>query len=113
MTADSSGLLLTDDIQLLLRHRVSITVAVSRFVAALPLSVMWCSLLLVTCCYPLSVADCRGCLDVPGTVVVPAGGGLVASPSQRPAQDEREPGAGDQPGGGLPGQCGEPGGLGD
>ena len=54
-----------------------------------------------------------GCLEEPGAVVVPAGGGLVASPPQRPAQGGREPGAGEQPGGGLPGQCGEPGGLGD
>jgi hypothetical protein len=46
-------------------------------------------------------------------MVMPASGGLVASPSQRPAQREREAGAGDQPGGGLLSQSGEPGGLGD
>jgi hypothetical protein len=49
----------------------------------------------------------------PGAVVVPAGGGLVPSPAGGPAQREGEPGAGDQPGGVVRGQAGEPGGLGD
>jgi hypothetical protein len=45
--------------------------------------------------------------------VVPAGGGLVPPSPQRPAQREGQPEAGDQPGGVLRGQAGEPGGLGD
>ena len=49
----------------------------------------------------------------PGAVVVPSGGGLVAPSAGGPAQGEGEPGAGDQPGGGLRGQAGQPRGLGD
>jgi hypothetical protein len=45
--------------------------------------------------------------------VVPAGGGLVASSAGGPAQGEGEPGAGDEPGGVLLCQAGQPGGLGD
>jgi hypothetical protein len=45
--------------------------------------------------------------------VVPAGDGLVPPPLDGPVQREGEAGAGDQPGGGLPGETGQPGGLGD
>jgi len=44
--------------------------------------------------------------------VVPAGDGLVPPPLEGPAQREGEAGTGDQPGGVLPGESGEPGGLG-
>src|SRR5712691_3326416 len=44
---------------------------------------------------------------------MPAGGGLVQPSPQRPAQREGQAGAGDEPGGVLPGEAGEPGGLGD
>jgi hypothetical protein len=45
--------------------------------------------------------------------VVPAGAGLVASPPPRPPRMEGEAGAGDVPGGVLPGHAGQAGGLGD
>jgi len=45
--------------------------------------------------------------------VVPAGDGLVPPSPDGPVQREGEAGAGDQPGGVLPGQTGKPGGLGD
>jgi hypothetical protein len=48
--------------------------------------------------------------EQPGAVVMPAGGGLVQPPLERPAEREGWAGAGDQPGGGLPG---EPGGFGE
>jgi hypothetical protein len=44
---------------------------------------------------------------------MPAGDGLVQPSPEGPAQREGEAGAGDQPGGVLPGEDGEPGGLGD
>jgi hypothetical protein len=44
---------------------------------------------------------------------MPAGDGLVQPSSAGPAQREGQAGAGDQPGGVLPGEAGEPGGLGD
>jgi len=44
---------------------------------------------------------------------MPAGGGLVQPSPQRPAQREGQASAGDDPGGVLPGEAGEPGGLGD
>jgi len=53
------------------------------------------------------------CGQQPGAVVVPPGAGLVAAPPAGPAQVEGEAGAGDQPGGVLPGQAFEAGGLGD
>jgi hypothetical protein len=45
--------------------------------------------------------------------VVPPGAGLVAAPPAGPAQAEGEAGAGDEPGGVLPGQAFDAGGLGD
>ena len=51
--------------------------------------------------------------EEPGAVVVPAGDGLVPPSPGGPVQREGEAGAGDQPGGVLPGETGEPGGLGD
>jgi hypothetical protein len=54
---------------------------------------------------------CRG--EQPGAEVVPPGSGLVSAPPQGPAQVEGEAGAGDQPGGVLPGQAFYAGGLGD
>ena len=48
-----------------------------------------------------------------GAVVVPAGDGLVPPSLDGPVQREGEASAGDQPGGVLPGETGEPGGLGD
>jgi hypothetical protein len=45
--------------------------------------------------------------------VVPAGGGLVQPPAERPAEREGQAGAGDQAGGVLAGEAGEPGGLGE
>ena len=45
-------------------------------------------------------------------MVMPPGDGLVAPPAGGPSQREREPGAADQPGGGLGGEPGQPGGLG-
>ena len=54
---------------------------------------------------------CRG--QQPGAVVVPAGSGLVAASPAGPAQAEGEAGAGDEPGGVLPGQAFDAGGLGD
>ena len=45
--------------------------------------------------------------------MVPPGAGLVAAPPARPAQAEGEAGAGDEPGGVLPGQAFDAGGLGD
>ena len=45
--------------------------------------------------------------------MVPAGDGLVQPSPDRPAERESQAGAGDQPGGVLPGEAGEPGGLGD
>ena len=44
---------------------------------------------------------------------MPPGAGLVAAPPPGPAQAEGEAGAGDQPGGVLPGQAFDAGGLGD
>ncbi len=44
---------------------------------------------------------------------MPAGGGLVAPSPGGPAQGEGEPGAGDEPGGVIRGEAGQPGGLGD
>ena len=44
---------------------------------------------------------------------MPAGAGLVAAPPPGPAQAEGEAGAGDQPGGVLPGQAFDAGGLGN
>src|SRR5260370_28403892 len=44
---------------------------------------------------------------------MPAGGGRVQPPRERPAEREGQAGAGDQPGGVLPGEAGEPGGLGE
>lgn len=49
---------------------------------------------------------------MPG-VVVPSGSGLVTAPPPGPAQAEGEAGTGDQPGGVLPGQAFDAGGLGD
>ena len=46
-------------------------------------------------------------------MVVPASDGLAAPAVGGPAQREREMGAGDQSAGGLLGQAGQPGGLGD
>ena len=46
-------------------------------------------------------------------MVVPASDGLVAPAAGGPAQRERETGAGDQSAGGLLGQAGQPGSLGD
>src|SRR3974377_1795857 len=91
------------------------TVAVCRRVAALLLSLTYCPLDVVTL-RPLLPG--RGWLswtgrEEPDAVVVPAGGGLVPSSPQRPAQREGEPGAGDEPGGVSRGEAGEPGGLGD
>src|SRR5260370_1108735 len=48
-----------------------------------------------------------------GAVGRPAGGGLVQPPRERRAAREGRAGAGDQPGGVLPGEAGEPGGLGE
>ena len=45
--------------------------------------------------------------------MVPAGDGLVPPSLDGPVQREGEASAGDQPGGVLPGETGEPGGLGD
>ena len=45
--------------------------------------------------------------------MVPSGGGLVPPSPGGPAQCEAEAGAGDEPGGVLHGEAGEPGGLGD
>ena len=45
--------------------------------------------------------------------MVPAGDGLVPPSPDGPVQREGEAGAGDQPGGVLPGETGKPGGLGD
>ncbi len=45
--------------------------------------------------------------------MVPPGAGLVAAPPPGPAQVEGQAGAGDQPGGVLPGQAFDAGGLGD
>ena len=45
--------------------------------------------------------------------MVPSGAGLVAAPPPGPAQVEGEAGAGDEPGGVLAGEAGQPGGLGD
>ncbi len=45
--------------------------------------------------------------------MVPPGAGPVAAPPPGPAQGEGEAGAGDQPGGMLPGQAFDAGGLGD
>ena len=91
------------------------TVAVFRCVAALPLSVMSWLTDGVTFRHLLPG---RRWLPGPGgeqpcAVVMPAGDGLVQPPSDRPAERESQAGAGDQPGGVLPGQAGEPGGLGD
>ena len=44
---------------------------------------------------------------------MPAGDGLVQPSPDRPAEREGQAGAGDQSGGVLPGEAGEPGGLGD
>src|SRR5262249_49917614 len=44
---------------------------------------------------------------------MPAGDGLVQPSPEGPAQREGQAGAGDQPGGELPGEAGEPGGLRD
>src|SRR5271166_2545614 len=54
-----------------------------------------------------------GCGGEAGGVVVPSGAGLVAAPPPGPAQVEGEAGAGDEPGGVLAGEAGQPGGLGD
>src|SRR5262249_39942829 len=51
--------------------------------------------------------------DQPGVVVMPAGGGLVQPSPEGPAKREGKAGAGDQRGGVLPGEDGEPGGFGD
>jgi hypothetical protein len=48
-----------------------------------------------------------------GAVVVPVGDGLVPPSPDGPVQREGEADAGDQPGGVLPGETAEPGGLGD
>src|SRR5260370_40044329 len=55
----------------------------------------------------------RGGGEKAGAVMVPAGGGLVAPGAGGPAQGEGEPGPGDDPGGMLPGQAGQPRGLGN
>src|SRR5690348_8964725 len=44
---------------------------------------------------------------------MPSCGSLVPASSQRPAQSECQAGAGYQPSGVVPGEAGEPGGLGD
>ena len=46
-------------------------------------------------------------------MVVPPGGGLVPPAPGRPAQPERQAGAGEEPGRVVGGQAGEPGSLGD
>jgi hypothetical protein len=61
----------------------------------------------------LGVISRMRCSQQPGAVVVPPGAGLVAAPPPGPAQVEGEAGAGDQPGGVLPGQTFDAGGLGD
>src|SRR3974390_3376313 len=91
------------------------TVAVFQCVAALPLSVMpWLAdgvtfrhLLPGRCWLPGPGGE------QPGAVVMPAGDGLVQPSPDRPAEREGQAGAGDQSGGVLPGEAGEPGGLGD
>ena len=53
------------------------------------------------------------CGQQPGAVVVPTGSGLMTAPPAGPAEAEGEAGAGDPPGGVLPGQAFDAGGLGD
>src|SRR5271156_2101793 len=71
------------------------------------------------CCYIASPPSGCGLLpgsgygEEPGAVVVPAADGLVPPSLEGPVQRGGEAGAGDQPGGVLPGESGEPGGLGD
>ena len=102
------------------KHRESllagITVAVFRRVVVLPFSVMLCALDVVTLRYRLpgrGLLPGSGYGEEPGAVVVPAGDGLVPPSPDGPVQREGEGGAGDQPGGVLPGETGEPDGLGD
>ena len=90
------------------------TVAVFRRVTALPLGVMLCAPEVVTLRHLLSgrgLLPGSGYGEEPGAVVVPAGDGLVPPSLDGPVQREGEAGAGDQPGGVLPGETGEPGGL--
>ncbi len=53
------------------------------------------------------------CGQQSGAVVVPTGSGLMTAPPAGPAEAEGEAGAGDPPGGVLPGQAFDAGALGD
>ena len=92
------------------------TVAIFRSMAVLALGVMFCAPEVVRLRHRLpgcGLLPGSGYGEEPGVVVVPAGNGLVPPSPGGAAQREGEAGAGDQPDGVLPGEAGEPGGLGD